>query len=341
MGSETPGRVELHPDSSVGFSAECRFHDALMSVGRRSRDVSLEVLRQVVAKLDPGPGGRIEWLYGHNWVTLAWPAKHPLWGVFALPLRSLLYMRAIDVPQLDERYGWEFATKHQLAARLVLWFVETLRLWGLVRAVWVVVDGAYAERPFLDAILKVGVTVVSRLRKDAELFDLPPSRRPGQRGRPPVRGAKLSLAKRASHPEGWQSIVYHCRGVEVTRDYKTFIALSTLTEGLVRVVLVRFEDGGWIPYFRTDPNASVRDILEVAAARWAIEEHFHDVQEIWAAGQQQVRHVWSNIGCWNPNGWMFTLVELAAWDRPATARGTTPSAVPRTPIGAVISPVKC
>ena len=326
------------------------FYNALISVGRRSQNVSLEVLRLVVAKLDPGPGGRIElalddsptrrygkhvegagvhhdptpgpaggeWLYGHNWVTLAWLAKHPLWGVIALPLRSLLYVRAIDVPQLDEKYGWEFATKHQLAARLVVWVVETLKAWGLERVVWVVADGAYAARPFLDAVLASGVTVVSRLRKDAKLFDLPPARTPGQRGRPCKYGPQLSLPKRAAHRDGWQSIVYKCRGVEVTRDYKTFVALSTLTDGLIRVVIVRFEDGGWIPYFCTDPNVSVLDILEVAAARWAIEEHFHDIKEVWGAGQQQVRNVWSNIGCWNLNGWLFTLVELCAWDRPAT-----------------------
>ena len=325
------------------------FYDALLSIGRRSRGLATVVLRQVLAQLDPGPGGRIvvglddsptrrygphvegagvhhdptpgpaggEWLYGHNWVSLAWLATHPMWGVIALPLRALLYVRAIDVPQLAKKYGWKFATKHQLAAELVLWFVATLRSWGLVRAVWVVVDGAYAARPFLDPVLKVGVTVVSRLRKDAALFDLPPARQPGQRGRPRKFGAKLSLAKRAAHPDGWLSITYVCRGVEVTRDYKTFVALSSLADKPIRVVLVRFEDGGWVPYFCTDRDASVRDILELAAARWAIEEHFHDVKEVWGAGQQQVRNVWSNVGCWHLNGWLFTLVELCSWNRTA------------------------
>ena len=326
------------------------FYDVLISIGRRSRDLATVVLRQVIAKLDPGPGGRIvlglddsptrrygkhvegagvhhdptpgpaggEWLYGHNWVSLAWLATHAKWGVIALPLRALLYVRAIDVPKLAEKHGWEFATKHQLAAELVLWFLATLRLWKLERRVWVVVDGAYAARPFLDPVLKDGVTVVSRLRKDAALFDLPPARRPGQRGRPRKSGEKLSLAKRAAHRDGWQSITYVCRGVEVTREYKTFVALSSLADEPIRVVLVRFEDGGWIPYFCTDRDASVRDLLEVAAARWAIEEHFHDVKEVWGAGQQQVRNVWSNIGCWNLNGWLFTLVELCSWDRAST-----------------------
>jgi len=58
----------------------------------------------------------------------------------------------------------------------------------------------------------------------------------------------------------------------------------------------------------------VRDILETAAARWAIEEHFHDVKEVWGAGQQQVRNVWSNSACWHLNQWVYTLVELCCWD---------------------------
>lgn len=327
-----------------------RFYDCLISIGRSSRKLATVVLGLVVMKFAPGPGERVvvglddsptqrfgrhvegagvhhhptpgpadgEWLYGHNWVTLAWLAQHPLWGVIALPLRSLLYVRQIDVPQLDAKYGWEFRTKHQLAAQLVAWFVATIRSLGILSPVWVVVDGAYAARPFLDPVVALGVVVVSRLRKDAALYDLPPQRQPGQRGRPRKYGDRLNLAKRAAHPQGWQSLTYNCRGVQVTRQYKTFLALSHLTDGLIRVVLVRFEDGGWVPYFCTDPAADVRQILEAAAARWALEEHFHDVKEVWGAGQQQVRSVWSNIGCWHMNQWLFTLVELCSWDQEKT-----------------------
>ena len=85
------------------------------------------------------------------------------------------------------------------------------------------------------------------------------------------------------------------------------------------MVIVRFEDGGWAPYFCTDSSAEVRDILEAVAARWAIEEHFHDVKEVWGAGQQQVRNLWSNIGCWHLNGWLYALVELCSWDADKSA----------------------
>jgi hypothetical protein len=320
-----------------------RFYDCLASVGRISGKLATAVLGLVVQKLTARLGDRIllgmddsptsrygrhvegagvhhnptpgpadgKWLYGHNWVALAWLATHPLWGVIALPLRSMLYVRQLDVPKLAEKYAWEFRTKHQLGVELLTWFVQAIRALGVEAKVWLAADGAYAARPFLLPALDLGIVVVSRLRKDACLFDLPPE---GSHGNRIYGKNKINLAKRAGHRQGWQTITYHCRGVDVTRQYKTFLATSQLVSGQIRVVIVRFEDGGWAPYFCTDPSAEVRDILEAAAARWAIEEHFHDVKEVWGAGQQQVRNVWASIGCWQLNQWMYTLVELCCWD---------------------------
>jgi hypothetical protein len=324
-----------------------RFYDCLISIGKQSSKLALPVLIAVVRKFDPGPGGHMtlacddtptkrygkhvegagvhhnptpgpadgEWMYGHNWVSLCFLAKHPLWGVIALPLRSMLYVRQMDLPVIAEKYGWEFRTKHQLAVALVNWFVTTARSIGLTCKIRLVADGAYAARPLIDPLMELGVVVFSRLRKDAALFDLPPERKPGQRGRPRTYGLnRISLAKRAAHRDGWQSISFHCRGSEVVREYKTLLATSKLSGGVIRVVIVRFNDGGWAAYFCTDPAVSARDILETVAARWAIEEHFHDVKEVWGAGEQQVRNLWSNIGCWHLNQWMYTLVELCSWD---------------------------
>ena len=324
-----------------------RFYDCLASVGRTSGKLATAMLGLVVQKLAPRFGERIllgmddsptsrygrhvegsgihhnptpgpaneKWLYGHNWVALAWLTRHPRWGVLALPLRSMLYVREVDVPKLAEKYGWEFRTKHQLGVVLLTWFMQSIGALGVKARVWLAVDGAYAARPFLRPVLALKIVVVSRLRKDACLYDLPGERDPHQRGKPRTYGKnKISVAKRAGHAEGWQTITYDCRGVEVTRQYKTFLATSELVGGQIRVVILRYEDGSWAPYFCTDTSAEVRDILEAVAARWAIEEHFHDVKEVWGAGQQQVRNVWSSIGCWHLNQWMYTLVELCCWD---------------------------
>ena len=234
-----------------------RFYECLASVGRTSGKLATAVLGLLVQKFAPGFGDRIllgmddsptsrygrhvegagihhnptpgpadeKWLYGHNWVALAWLATHPLWGVIALPLRSLLYVRQLDVPKLAEKYDWEFRTKHQLGVELLTWFMQSLRALGVQAKVWLATDGAYATRPFLLPVLDLGIVVVSRLRKDARLFDLPPA---GSHGNRIYGKNKISAAKRAAHRQGWQTITYNCRGVEVTRQYKTFLATSEL-----------------------------------------------------------------------------------------------------------------
>jgi hypothetical protein len=51
---------------------------------------------------------------------LAWLATHPLWGVIALPLRSMLYVREVDVPKLAAKYGWKFRTEQRSVANVVV-----------------------------------------------------------------------------------------------------------------------------------------------------------------------------------------------------------------------------
>ena len=46
---------------------------------------------------------------------------------------------------------------------------------------------------------------------------------------------------------------------------------------------------------------------------------FHDVKEVHGAGQQQLRNMWSNIAAWHLHLWLFTLVELWAWNRTQTS----------------------
>ena len=121
------------------------------------------------------------------------------------------------------------------------------------------------------------------------------------------------MKRRAAHPQGWESLTYRCRGSNETRDYKTFLATSRLTDGVIRVVSVRFVDG-WSPRCCTDSTANVQDIPEAVADRWTIEEFFHDVKEVWGAGKRQVRNVWSSLGCWKLNQWLYMLVELSSWD---------------------------
>jgi len=265
----------------------------------------------------PGPADQ-PFLYGHVWVTLSLALRHPEWGPLALPLRAMLYVRQQTMATIPKSRDWQrFATKLQLAARLVEWFVPIVKRAG--KTAWIVVDGGYTKRPFLRRVLKISsVVVVGRLRKDAALRDLPPKLKKGRhrgRGRPRRYGKnRFSLVKRAGQKRGWKTTACTVYGEATTKTYKTFLATYAPVGDVIRVVLVK-EDHGWYAFFSTDPNASAREILEAFADRATIEQDFHDVKEVWGSGQQQVRNIWNNLASYNLNLWMHTLVELWAWDK--------------------------
>jgi hypothetical protein len=194
-----------------------RFYECLQSVGRNARALMLPLVILIVKKFDPGAGGywklavddsptkrygrRVEaanvhhnptpgpadgpWLYGHNWVCLAMLIRHSLFGLIALPLLSRLYVRQVDVLQLPQQYHWKFRTKHQLALELLGQVMGVVRALGSKAGFLVVFDGAYAARELIRSLLALGAVVVTRLRCDAKLFDLPGNER-GRRGRPRV-----------------------------------------------------------------------------------------------------------------------------------------------------------
>jgi len=263
----------------------------------------------------PGPADQ-KFLYGHVWVTVARVVHHARWGALGLPLRALLYVRQKQIGLLKTLYGVTFQTKLEMAAELVEWLAEWLKYLG--KPLWIVVDGAYAKRPFLRRALAAGVIVVSRLRKDAALWSVP---QPPRRGQPKKRGPKpkygkqaISLAKRAAHPGGWQTGDFVLYGKKVSKIFKTFMATYKPVGGMIRVVIVR-EDDGWTPFFCTDPEVTVAQILEAVADRATIEQDFHDIKEVHGAGQQQLRHYWANIAAYHLNLWLHCLIELWAWGR--------------------------
>jgi hypothetical protein len=258
----------------------------------------------------PGPAGG-KFLYGHVWVTLAALARHEDWGAIALPLQARLYVREADLPKLPPERPRDFRTKLEMAVEQLVWLKPWVQ--GDFEQLWVVVDGGYAKRPFLRGAEQAGYTVVSRLRKDAALYSLPPPKPAGRRGPQATYGkGRISLAKRAGQTRGWEQVECVQYGKGVTKTIKTFLATWRPAGGVIRVVLVKEEDG-WIPYFSPDPELTAVEILEAMADRNAEEQVFKDVKGVWGAEQQQVRNIYSNEGCFNLNLWMYSLVEVWAW----------------------------
>ena len=260
----------------------------------------------------PGPAGS-PYVYGHIWVVLGLLAVHPAWGLIALPLLARMYVRAKDLPGINPKHRPEFRTKLELAVELLRWAYTWLKYTG--KPLWVVVDGAYAKAPFLKPAMALGLTVVSRLRKDAALWTVPGPRPPRRRGRPRIYGeSRIELAKRAGQRRGWTTGSFVLYGERVRKRYKTFEATWRPVGGPIRVVLVS-EPTGWVAFFCTDVTASVEEILATVADRFALETTFRDVKEVVGAGQQQVRFVWASIGAFHLCLWTFTMTEAWAWGR--------------------------
>jgi DDE superfamily endonuclease len=85
-----------------------------------------------------------------------------------------------------------------------------LRRWYPQREIVTVADRAYASLKLLDRCRKLSepITFVTRLRLDAALYEPAPPRRPGQRGRPRLKGERLpDLSEVAEDPKTvWEPI---------------------------------------------------------------------------------------------------------------------------------------
>ena len=257
-----------------------------------------------------GPAGG-PFAYGHVWVVLGLLAAHPAWGVVALPLLARLYVRGKELAGIPAGHRPAFRTEPEMAVEVVRWAATWLGVPG--KPVWVAADGAYANAPFLKPMRSLGVTVVSRLRRDSNRRTVP-TPRPGRRGRSRIYGEdRIDLAKRGGQRRGWTTGTFAPCGKPTV---KTFVATWRPAGGAIRAVLVD-EPKGWVAFFCPDPTADVADVLGTVAARFALEVTFRDVKEVVGAGQQQVGSVAGNVGAFHLCAWAFTTTE--AWASGRTA----------------------
>ena len=260
----------------------------------------------------PGPAGG-PFVYGHVWVVLGLLARHPVWGVVALPLLARLYVRQKNLAGIAPEHRPTFRTKLEQAVELVRWAASWLGHLG--QPVWVVADGAYAKAPFLKPLRALAVTVVSRLRKDSALWTVPGPRVPHRRGPNRIFGEhRIDLAKRGGQTRGWRTGTFDLYGQAAEKKYKTFVATWRPAGGAIRVVLVD-ELKGWVAFFCTDMAATVADILGCVAGRFSLEITIRDLKEVVGAGQQQVRFVRASVGSFHICLWTFTMTEAWAWER--------------------------
>ena len=231
--------------------------------------------------------------WGHNWVVVGVIVHFPLWlnRPFCLPILFRLYITKKRANKERRTYR----TRPELA-------VELLHLICRHRKTahfHLIGDAAYGGQSVLGE-LPSNCDLTSRLLLDARLYDAPPERRPGQKGRSRKRGKRLP-APRAMLDTRAQRLclkIYGRRERARVRDAEA--RLHAVPERPVRVVAVEALRGGRgrEAFYSTSHNANASQILTWYSWRWSQEVTFHDAKQY--------------LGFEDPQGWTRKAVERTA-----------------------------
>jgi hypothetical protein len=132
----------------------------------------------------------LRWVCVMLLVEIPWASK-----VWALPFLSAL------AP--SERYAARRGKRHKKITEWAWQMLLVLRRWHPQREIVAVADRAYASLKLLDRCrrLRKPITFITRLRLDAALYEPAPPRKPGQIGRPRLKGERLpNLSEVAQDP---------------------------------------------------------------------------------------------------------------------------------------------
>ena len=257
---------------------------------------------------------------GLRWMCLAvlapvdWAAR-----VWALPFLTALCP--------SERYGpyRDRGRRHKPLAQRARGVLGQVRRWLPQRALIVVADSNYAVLELLAWCSRQSITVISRLRLDAALYEPAPARPPGQPGRQRLKGERVpKLTERLQDPRTeWQTVQLPWYGGPERRlQLATGTAVwykSGKPPVAIRWVLVRDPKGRCEPLglLSTDLELEARQILLYYMRRWSMESTFQAARgSLGIDGQRQwhdlavARTTPTRLG-------LFSLVALIVQRQPA------------------------
>ena len=263
---------------------------------------------------------------GLRWLCVMLLAPVPWAGcIWGLPFLTVL------AP--SERWSREHGRRHK---RLTDWarqvLLQTAR-WLPGRQLIAVADSSFSA---IELLRDVGrwVTMISRLRLDAGLYEPPPPRKPGTIGRPRVKGARLpSLEARLTDPAtSWRRVRITGRYGRTERDLDitsgTALWHHPGKQVAIRWVLVRdpLDEKDPQAFLCTDLQAKPVNILRWFVGRWRTETTFEEARR--HLGMETQRQ-WSDLAILRTTPallGLFSLVTLwATWLE--AQRGLVPECV--------------
>ena len=232
----------------------------------------------------------------HNWVVLGGLLQELEKPGWFLPISGRLYFRASQLPAGVAGLV-AFRTKCELAVEL---FREQARI--IPAKHLGVIDGGYALRNVVRPMVlpedsSPRVDFLTRLRRDARLFALPPEERPaGKRGPKPKWGSRLEPPRRGGRWKAkWQVGTAFVYGRQRTIRWKEIVCLWRVLGWEVPVKAIVATVEGYKKRFTLVTSASELtglQMVELFAARFRQEDGFRDLKQ---------RLGWEECRAWTRN----------------------------------------
>lgn len=231
--------------------------------------------------------------WGHCWVVLSVLVEFPSWPgrYFSLPILFRLYLNKKKAKKLRKAYR----SKPQLTIEMLKLLCNTHKN----QRFHLVGDSAYGGQSILG-VLPDNADLTSRAVLDARLYEPPPPRKPGQRGRGRRRGNKLPTPK--------EMLARRCRHINLSIYGRTESArvadaearMFAVPERALRIVAVEALAGGrgMEAFYSTMVDATAEEVLTWYSMRWSVEVTFHDSKQ--------------HLGFEEPQGWSEEAVQRTA-----------------------------
>ena len=249
---------------------------------------------------------------GLRWLCAMVLAEIPWAGrIWALPFLTALCP--------SERYHQQRGQRHKTLPEWAGQLIGVIQRWLPGREVVVVADSSYAVIELLKQVSDTPkVSLITRLRLDAALYDPAPPRRPGQNGRPRKKGARRPtlqhVLKDARTP--WTPLTVSkwygggARTVEVCTDTAVWYH-SGLPAVAVRWGLIRDPRGEFAPQalVTTDLVHTPAQSLEWFVRRWTMEVTFEEAR---AHLGLETQRQWHDLAIGRTTPALFGLYSLVA-----------------------------
>jgi len=246
--------------------------------------------------------------WGLNIVVLTLQIQPP-WGgePLGLPINMKLHRKNQDsLIDLAE----------QMINEVVQWFPK--------KRFRVVGDGFYATLAGKDL---AETTIISRIQRNAEIYDLPTKPRKKTRGRPRKKGKRLLCPeKMAKRVHDWQKVEVCERGKTKTRMvYTRKVLWYRVLQKPILLVISRDPAGKEKDdfFFTTDLTMDPAEVIGCYADRWAIEDTFKNTKQLLGSQQQQTFKRQGPDRAAGLSLWLYSMTWLWYLNQKANARTFT------------------